>query len=125
MAVMTNGTFNTFTPALQGCTTRGTFGGRIHGKHSDGAGDPVFWMHHAEIDRIWAAWQATPSRPESPPRRRRGDHGSIHGPRLRSQPREDIRLCRASEAKVHRLDLAIGLTSGTQPTCKARGRRQR
>ena len=21
--------------------------------------DPVFWMHHAEIDRIWAAWQAT------------------------------------------------------------------
>jgi tyrosinase len=20
--------------------------------------DPVFWMHHCEIDRIWAAWQA-------------------------------------------------------------------
>ena len=20
--------------------------------------DPVFWMHHAEIDRIWAEWQA-------------------------------------------------------------------
>ena len=19
--------------------------------------DPVFWMHHAEIDRIWAEWQ--------------------------------------------------------------------
>ncbi len=19
--------------------------------------DPVFWMHHCEIDRIWAAWQ--------------------------------------------------------------------
>jgi len=21
--------------------------------------DPVFWMHHAEIDRIWAQWQTT------------------------------------------------------------------
>ena len=20
--------------------------------------DPIFWMHHAEIDRIWAEWQA-------------------------------------------------------------------
>jgi tyrosinase len=20
--------------------------------------DPIFWMHHAEIDRIWSAWQA-------------------------------------------------------------------
>lgn len=23
--------------------------------------DPVFWMHHAEIDRIWSAWQANPA----------------------------------------------------------------
>lgn len=22
--------------------------------------DPMFWMHHANVDRIWAAWQATP-----------------------------------------------------------------
>jgi tyrosinase len=20
--------------------------------------DPIFWMHHAEIDRIWAEWQS-------------------------------------------------------------------
>ena len=23
--------------------------------------DPIFWMHHAEIDRIWSAWQASPA----------------------------------------------------------------
>ena len=23
--------------------------------------DPLFWMNHAEIDRIWAAWQANPA----------------------------------------------------------------
>lgn len=21
--------------------------------------DPVFWMHHAEIDRLWSVWQAS------------------------------------------------------------------
>lgn len=23
--------------------------------------DPLFWMHHAEVDRIWSAWQANPA----------------------------------------------------------------
>ena len=23
--------------------------------------DPLFWLHHANIDRIWSAWQATPN----------------------------------------------------------------
>ncbi len=23
--------------------------------------DPLFWMHHGEIDRIWSAWQANPA----------------------------------------------------------------
>ena len=23
--------------------------------------DPVFWMHHAEVDRIWSIWQANPA----------------------------------------------------------------
>ena len=27
--------------------------------------DPMFWMHHAEIDRIWAIWQS--SHPDSKP----------------------------------------------------------
>jgi len=24
------------------------------------AGDPIFWLHHSNIDRIWASWQAAP-----------------------------------------------------------------
>jgi hypothetical protein len=23
--------------------------------------DPIFWMHHGEIDRIWSVWQANPA----------------------------------------------------------------
>lgn len=23
--------------------------------------DPVFWMHHAQVDRIWSLWQANPA----------------------------------------------------------------
>ncbi len=23
--------------------------------------DPIFWMHHAQIDRVWSLWQAGPS----------------------------------------------------------------
>jgi tyrosinase len=38
--------------------------------------DPVFWMHHAEIDRIWAAWQ--PSHP--------GQNPSLTGPAATMDP---------------------------------------
>jgi tyrosinase len=58
-AVMGNGTFNAFTPALQGIHDSGHVwvGGSMLG-FATAPADPVFWMHHAEIDRIWAEWQA-------------------------------------------------------------------
>ena len=34
---------------------------RIGGRMNDGnqaAGDPIFWMHHANIDRLWEVWRA-------------------------------------------------------------------
>ena len=59
-AVMANGTFNAFTPALQGVHNSGhVWVGGSMGSVPTAPADPVFWMHHAESDRIWAAWQAT------------------------------------------------------------------
>ena len=37
-------------------------GHRFIGGHMGGAfspNDPVFWLHHANVDRLWARWQAT------------------------------------------------------------------
>lgn len=58
-AVMANGTFNPFASALEGIHNSGHVwvGGSMGGIPTAPA-DPVFWMHHAEIDRIWAEWQA-------------------------------------------------------------------
>lgn len=57
-AVMGNGTFNSFASALEGIHNSGHVwvGGSMGGIPTAPA-DPVFWMHHAEIDRIWAEWQ--------------------------------------------------------------------
>ncbi|MBV8201120.1 MAG: tyrosinase family protein [Acidobacteria bacterium] len=53
--------------------------GRVHVQTGNGlnmgaipwaAGDPVFWAHHCNIDRIWASWNAggrTNNPPEPPP----------------------------------------------------------
>ena len=58
-AVMSNGTFNAFAPALQGIHNSGhVWVGGSMGSIPAAPADPVFWMHHAEIDRIWAEWQA-------------------------------------------------------------------
>lgn len=55
---MGNGTFNTFAPALEGIHNSGhVWVGGSMGSIPTAPADPVFWMHHAEIDRIWAAWQ--------------------------------------------------------------------
>ena len=57
-AAMANGTFNAFTPALQGIHNSGhVWVGGSMGSVPTAPADPVFWMHHAEIDRIWAVWQ--------------------------------------------------------------------
>jgi tyrosinase len=59
-AAMANGTFNTFAQALEGVHNSGhVWVGGSMGSIPTAPCDPVFWMHHAEIDRIWAAWQTT------------------------------------------------------------------
>ena len=56
--VMGNGTYNTFAPALEGIHNSGHVwvGGSMSGILTAPC-DPVFWMHHCEIDRLWAEWQ--------------------------------------------------------------------
>jgi tyrosinase len=29
--------------------------------------DPVFWLHHAQVDRLWSVWQARPSNSQKNP----------------------------------------------------------
>ena len=57
-AAMANATFNTFAQAVEGIHNSGHVwvGGSMGGIPTAPC-DPVFWMHHAEIDRIWAEWQ--------------------------------------------------------------------
>ena len=51
------------------------------------AQDPIFWLHHANIDRLWEAWLALGD-PDDPSNRDfrnpRGRRGSVaqHGSRL-------------------------------------------
>jgi tyrosinase len=57
-AAMANGTFNPFASALEGVHNSGhVWVDGSMGGISTAPTDPVFWMHHAEIDRIWAEWQ--------------------------------------------------------------------
>ncbi|HET9213713.1 MAG TPA: tyrosinase family protein [Gaiellaceae bacterium] len=57
-AAMANGTFNSFGGALEGIHDSGhVWVDGSMGGFATAPCDPVFWMHHAEIDRIWAEWQ--------------------------------------------------------------------
>jgi tyrosinase len=57
-AAMANGTFNTFAAALEGIHNSGhVWVGGSMGSIPFAPCDPVFWMLHCEIDRIWAEWQ--------------------------------------------------------------------
>lgn len=57
-AAMANATFNPFASSLEGVHDSGHVwvGGSMLGFLTAPC-DPVFWMHHCEIDRIWAEWQ--------------------------------------------------------------------
>jgi tyrosinase len=58
-AAMTNATFNSFAPALEGIHNSGhVWVGGSMGSVPFAPCDPAFWMHHCEIDRLWAEWQA-------------------------------------------------------------------
>jgi tyrosinase len=59
-AALANGTFNPFASALEGVHNSGHVwvGGTMQSIRTAPA-DPVFWMHHAEIDRLWSVWQET------------------------------------------------------------------
>jgi len=53
--------FTQFTSLLEGIhnTVHGWVGGTMNNIMISPA-DPVFWLHHAEIDRLWSVWQALP-----------------------------------------------------------------
>lgn len=59
-AVLANATFNPFGAALEGVHNSGhVWVGGSMGSILTAPCDPVFWMHHAEIDRLWSVWQAS------------------------------------------------------------------
>jgi len=56
------GTFTGFQTLLEGAVHAGTHnavGGNMAGTASPT--DPLFWLHHAFIDKTWADWQASPN----------------------------------------------------------------
>ena len=56
------GTFTGFQTLLEGTVHGGTHnavGGDMAGSASPT--DPLFWLHHAFIDKTWADWQSSPN----------------------------------------------------------------
>jgi tyrosinase len=56
------GTFDGFQSTLEGLVHGGTHnavGGDMAGSASPT--DPLFWLHHSFIDKVWADWQASPN----------------------------------------------------------------
>jgi len=53
--------FTAFSSALEGPhgTVHNVIGGTMSGSRSPA--DPIFWLHHAFIDKLWADWQVTNS----------------------------------------------------------------
>lgn len=59
-SALTSGTFNTFQSALNG--VHGGVHVRVGGHMASvpyASFDPIFYLHHANVDRLWAEWQKT------------------------------------------------------------------
>ena len=59
-SVVGTGTFVVFQAAIEGAVHGGVHnavGGDMKGSSSPA--DPLFWLHHANIDRTWSKWQVT------------------------------------------------------------------
>ena len=54
--------YTQFTTLLEGYhnVVHGWVGGTMNNIMISPA-DPIFWLHHAEVDRIWSVWQANPA----------------------------------------------------------------
>ncbi|SMH36975.1 tyrosinase family protein [Azospirillum agricola] len=60
--ILANTVFDNFTKSLEGTphNTGHVVVGGTQGHMGDGMSplDPIFWLHHCMVDRMWAAWQA-------------------------------------------------------------------
>jgi tyrosinase len=59
-SVMNKNTFDSFQSSLEGGPhnwVHNAVGGTM--ATSGSPADPLFWLHHANVDRIWADWQKT------------------------------------------------------------------
>jgi len=64
---MSNTDFSSFQSALN--SPHGSVHGRVGGNMGSvpyAGFDPIFWLHHANVDRLWAVWQASNSGPLPP-----------------------------------------------------------
>lgn len=81
-AVLANATYTTFTTALESGphnSVHGWVGGTM-GSITTAPADPLFWMHHAMIDRVWSLWQVT----------RPGLNPALVAPNDRMDPWQDL-----------------------------------
>ncbi len=60
-SVMTETTFTDFVTQMESAhnNVHGWVGGTMNSAFSPA--DPIFWLHHANIDRLWHQWQKKPS----------------------------------------------------------------
>jgi tyrosinase len=47
--------YDNFSSPINGIHGGAYMGWRNHG-HFDSPADPVFWLHHANLDRLWWVW---------------------------------------------------------------------
>ena len=59
-AAMSMGTFTSFQTTIEG-VVHGTVHNAVGGDMASASSpaDPLFWLHHANLDRLWSEWQVT------------------------------------------------------------------